>query len=802
MRYDHQSIEKRWQARWEKDGIFRADDKSKKPKYFSLETFPYPSAQGLHVGHPSGYAAEDVHARYRRMKGFEVLYTMGWDAFGLPTENYAIKIGKNPKEVAAANIANFTRQVKMFGFSYDWEREINTSDPTYYRWTQWLFIQMFKKGLAYRAKAPVNWCPSCQTVLANEQVVEGTCERCHSVVVQREMEQWFLKITPYAERLLAGLDGLDWPEATKTGQKNWIGKKEGINITYRIDGSDEKIICFTTRPDTNFGATFIVLAPEHPFSRKAADSVPKVAQYLAIALRKTERERQADGRKKTGAFTGFYAINDLNGKRLPVWVSDFVLGTFGSGAVVGVPGHDKRDFEFAQTFGLPIVRVVVAKDGDSGPIDRLEQVQEEEGTMVNSEFLDGLDIREATRRIMDHLEKKGWGKRVTTYRLRDWLVSRQRYWGCPIPMIECSKCGWVPVSEKDLPVVLPDDVDFRPKGEPPLASSPSFVNTKCPTCKGPAKRATETLDTFVDSSWYFFRYCDATNDRAFASKEKIARWMPVDLYIIGAEHTVLHLLYARFFTKVLHELGYTSFDEPFQKLRHIGLILGEDGQKMSKSRGNVVNPDEIVERFGADATRLYVLFMGALEDYKPWNTASISGVRRFLERIVGFAEKVSDEKPDVETTRLLHKTIKKVGADIEALKFNTAIAQMMMFVNHLGTLKTVPRDVMKPFVAILAPFAPHIAEEVHEKICKEKQLVSVAPWPEYDRALAKDETLKLVVQVNGKVRDTVEVSSDSDEDEQKAVALASEKVKHWTTDAEISKVVVVPGRLVNIVTKP
>lgn len=629
-KYNPQKIEKKWQKEWEKKKLYQAKENSGKPKYYQLETFPYPSAAGLHVGHPKGYIAEDIHARFMRMKGYEVMYTMGWDAFGLPTENYAIQVGKSPKEVAKANIKNFKRQVKMFGLSYDWDREINTPDPEYYKWTQWLFIQLFKKGLAYKKKAKVNWCSKDQTVLANEQVVDGRCERDGEPVVQKEMEQWFFRITDYAEKLLKDLKGLDWPEATIKRQEDWIGKSEGAKIKFnltKIPGQPDGkhfVEVFTTRPDTLFGATFVVVSPE--LAKKWIDvgwqANEEVKKYIQKSLDKKELDRLEAAGEKTGADSGIKAINPATKEEIPVWIADYVLGGYGTGAIMAVPAHDQRDFEFAKKFNLLIVEVI-----SGGNISK--EAYEGYGILINSGKFDGMDSEKAKWEITKFVG----GEKQVQYKLRDWSVSRQRYWGVPIPIIYCNKCGAVPVPEEDLPVKLPDLKDYRPKGMPPLASSEKFLKVKCPKCGGPAKREPETLDTFVDSSWYYLRYADPKNDKEFASPEKLRYWMPVDLYIIGAEHATLHLLYARFITKFLHDVGYLDFKEPFLKLRHIGLILGEDRQKMSKSRGNVVNPDDIVNEFGADASRLYWMFMGPLEDGQPWDTKGAIGVYRFLNRV-------------------------------------------------------------------------------------------------------------------------------------------------------------------------
>ena len=799
--YNHLEIEPKWQRRWEEDGVGTVEENDKEA-FYNLVMFPYPSGAGLHVGHVESYAAMDILTRKARMLGKNVLFPIGYDAFGLPAENYAVKTGVHPVETTQKAIENFRRQMKAVGLSFDWSREISTCDPAYYRWTQWLFLLFYKNDLAYRAKAPVNWCDGCNTVLANEQVVDGACERCKTVVVQKELEQWFFRITKYADRLLAGIDSVDWPERIKSMQRHWIGRKDGINITYAIEGQDADITVFTTRPDTNFGATFITAAPDGAFVRRHLTSFPhseEVARYCKSASEKTELERIAEGRLKTGVFTGWYAINQLTGRRMPIYVGDFVLGNFGTGVVVGVPGHDMRDFEFAQAVGLDIVRVVVGSDGDTSPIARVEQVQEESGTMMNSGFLDGMDINAATQAMMDHLEKNGWGTRIATYHLRDWLVSRQRYWGAPIPMVWCEACGVQPVESKDLPVLLPRDVDFTPTGRSPLMDSASFHDVVCPKCGNPARRESDTMDTFVDSSWYYLRYTDPRNDEAFADPEKIKRWCPIDLYLGGAEHAVMHLLYARFFAYALHDLGYLDFEEPFLKLRNQGLILGPDGEKMSKSRGNVVNPDEVIEQYGADAIRLYEMFMGPLEDAKPWDTSGIVGVRRFLDKAWMLRERVGDAE-DSAITRLLHKSVKKIGEDIDALKFNTAISQLMICVNALQECKIVPRREYETLVALIAPFAPHLAEEIWHDL-GHADSVFAQPWPAYDFALTKDEFVTIAVQVNGKLRASIDLSPDLPEKDVQDRALATENVQKFTDGKEIARVIFVPGKLINIVVK-
>lgn len=846
-KYDFKKIEAKWQDKWLEERVFRADDKSKKPKFYQLETFPYPSADGLHVGHPKGYIAEDIHARYMRMRGKEVLYTIGWDAFGLPTENYAIKVGKAPKDVAEANVKNFKRQVQMFGLSYDWDREINTSSPEYYKWTQWLFIQLFKKGLAYKAKAKVNWCPSCNTVLANEQVIgqdgKDVCERCKSEVEQREMEQWFLKITDYAERLLKDLEKLDWPEATIKRQEDWIGKSEGAEIEFRIANKELGIKVFTTRPDTLFGATYLVLAPEYEFlvnNELGVRNYEEVKKYIEKAKNKKELDRisgwgdssTGSGQGKTGVeLEGVKAINPASGEEIPIWVADYVLGSYGTGAIMAVPAHDERDYEFAKKFKLPIKAVIMPRDqvvahSSDGEyisikdfskkygieatkivIDGISKVLTmsptvNEGILINSGKFDGMDSEKAKWEITKFVK----GKRKTQYKLRDWSVSRQRYWGVPIPMINCKKCGVLPVPDKDLPVILPDLKDYRPKGMPPLESSYKFIDVKCPKCGGDARREAETLDTFVDSSWYYLRYTDPHNDKKPFDKKKANHWMPVDLYVIGAEHTVLHLLYSRFITKFLKDEGYLGFEEPFSKLRHVGLIQGSDGQKMSKSRGNVVNPDELVSRVGADAVRVYEMFMGPFEQGQPWDTQGVLGAERFLARVWKFftkldaRSKVLDEKNE-EFERLLHKTIKKVGEDIESLSFNTAISALMILLNGaekqpINKLRVKDLEI---FIKLLYPFAPHMCEEIWHEVLDKKTYLHEEKWPKYESRNLQDDKFILVIQINGKVRDSLEIEANLSQGEVEKMALEREKVGLYLAGAKPKKVIYVSGRLINFV---
>ena len=810
--YDHKKIEKKWQRIWNSQGTYKAKETGKE-KFYALIEFPYPSGDGLHVGHPRPYIGMDIIARKRRMEGYNVLYPIGWDAFGLPTENYAIKTGIHPTVVTRTNTRNFKRQIQMLAISFDWSREINTTDPKYYKWTQWIFLRFLKHGLAYKKKMPINWCLSCKIGLANEEVVDGRCERCGGPTEKREKEQWMLAITKYADRLDKDLDTVDYLPRIKLQQRNWIGRSEGIEITYPIDGQDESVTVYTTRPDTNFGATFVVAAPDSDFVHRNLGRFPNSAGvriYAESAKGKTELERIADGRKKTGVATGWFAKNHLTDRKMPVYVGDFVLGHVGTGVVVGVPGHDLRDFEFAQVMGADIVRVVVGPDGDRSDITRPEQVQEEKGAMVNSGFLDGLDIHEATRRIMDHIESKGWGKRVTNYKLRDWVFSRQRYWGEPIPVVHCAKCGIVPVPEKDLPVKLPNVPNYKPTetGESPLAAVTSWVNTKCPACKGPAKRETDTMPNWAGSSWYYLAY--AMHSRLFPqskvkgqwSKVKLEAWLPVDWYNGGMEHTTLHLLYSRFWHKFLYDLKLVPTPEPYAKRTSHGLILAEGGEKMSKSKGNVVNPDKIVALYGADTLRVYEMFMGPFDQAISWSTDSMVGVRRFLERIYRLAEGVnSTQAADKDTDPLLHQTIKKVTDDIEGMRFNTAVSSLMILLNGLEKRESVPKIVFETFLKLLAPFAPHIAEELWARLGK-KRSVHKETWPTYDPAAIERSGATIVVQVDGKVRARFEAAKGLSKDALMAQASVLPDVKKWLDGRTVATVIVVPDRLLNIVLSP
>ncbi len=795
LNYDHKQIEQKWQKKWGDADIFKSSLKPKNKKYV-LDMFPYPSGAGLHVGHPEGYTATDIYCRYLRFSGFDVMHPIGWDAFGLPAENYAIKMGVHPKISTNKNIENFTRQVKSFGFSYDWDREINTSSPEYYKWSQWFFILLYKNGLAYKKKAPVNWCDSCKTVLANEQVVDSKCERCSSDVIKKDLEQWFFKVTSYAEELLSGLDELDWPEALKTMQRNWIGKSSGAIIKFPISNFQFPIEVFTTRPDTLYGATYMVLAPEHKLVNELKDVIEnfdEVSLYIERTKKKSELERTELNKNKTGVLLkGVFAINPVNQKEIPIYISDYVLSSYGTGAIMCVPAHDERDFEFANKFNLPIIKVIES-DNDEG-----NEVIESSGVMINSQEFDGMESELAKIEIT----KKVNGQLTTQYKIRDWLVSRQRYWGAPIPIIYCDVCGTVPVPENDLPVLLPEDInDFRPTGKSPLESSPSFGHVKCPICGADARRECDTMDGFVDNSWYYYRYLDPKNEKEFCSKENIKSYMPIDCYVGGAEHAVGHLIYSRFFTKVLRDNKYIDFGEPFLKLINQGLIMGSDGQKMSKSRGNVVNPDEVINEFGADSFRLYEMFMGPLVDSKPWSTDGIRGQRRFLDKIFQYFEnfKYGKDSND-ELLSLLHKTIEKVGSDIENFRFNTGISTLMIYFRELSKNQKLSRAYIDPFLIMLSCFAPHISSEIWEKLGN-KEFIEKQSWPKYDEKLAKDEKINLPIQVNGKFRDMIEIDTEISEEDLKVLVLSQEKIKKYIDDKEISKFIYVKGRICNIIVR-
>lgn len=908
-KYEHLRIEKKWAEVWEKTGLYHADDNSKAQKLYHLVMYPYPSGD-LHTGHWYNFAGADFRARFKRMQGYNVMSPIGFDAFGLPAENAAIKRGLNPKKWTYDNIANMTKQLKTLGAMFDWDRTVITSDPEYYKWTQWMFLYMYKKGLAYKKKVMANWCNSCNTVLANEQVVgEGVCERCETPVVQKELEQWLFKITDYAEDLLKGLEnlpagkaGIDWPERTKTMQRNWIGKSEGAEITFKIKDADKNIKVFTTRPDTIFGATFMVLAPENPLVAEITTAKQKneVKKYAEKSSRKTELQRLEEGKTKSGIFTGAYAINPANGKEIPIWTSDYVLMSYGHGAIMAVPAHDERDYDFAVKYKLPIIKVVDSKDtfvctitksldkqfyktvGAFAKVvvgngtwdgltliytDKVDEVLAEaqkhfvgnlwyihsegkvkkilfhskdtnkifdygtekgyqeaiaygkklgipdeqldftaayaafagDGPHINSDYLNGLDNQKAKEKAIAELAKKKAAEKAVNYKLRDWLISRQRYWGAPIPVVYCDKCGEVPVPEKDLPVLLPDEVEFKPTGESPLKLDPKFVNTKCPKCGGPAKRETDTMDTFVCSSWYYFRYTDPKNDKEFAAKDKIKKWLPVDMYVGGAEHSVLHLLYSRFFTRALKDGGYCDFDEPFTALRHQGMILGPNGLKMSKSKGNVVDPDVLVRDVGADSVRLYMGFMGPYDQGGPWNPKGLNGVRRFLDRVWKLYDmKIEDREPDLAETRLLNKTIKKVGEDIEEFHFNTAISTLMVLVNSLTKNQTQSNRSLGLLALMLAPFAPFVAEELWEKLGNVES-IHKEPWPAYDKKYLVEDLITIVVQINGKVRANLELNKNSTQKDVESEALKNANVIKFLGGKKPKKVIYVPGKILNIV---
>jgi len=807
-KYPFRDIEKKWQKRWDAAQTFRAIEDERIPKdkrRYVLDMFPYPSGAGLHVGHPEGYTATDIYCRYLRMNGYNVLHPMGFDAFGLPAENYAIQTGTHPAVTTYSNIDRFRMQIKSLGFSYDWSREVTTCDPEYYKWTQWIFLQLFKKGLAYEAEMPINWCPSCKTGLANEEVKDGHCDRCGTKVVRKRIRQWVLKITAYAERLLSDLDTLDWPEPIKLMQRNWIGRSEGASVHFEIEGHDKSLEIFTTRPDTLFGATYMVLAPEHPFVEQITTAGQRAAveTYIEEAAAKSDLERTDLAKDKTGVFTGAYAINPVNKARIPIWISDYVLISYGTGAIMAVPAHDSRDWDFAKKFSLPIIQVVAAP-GEKGPFDHEpEAYTDADGFAVNSGEFDGLPTAEFKSRIADWLEKRGIGKKAVNYKLRDWLFSRQRYWGEPIPVVHCEKCGIVPLSEKDLPLTLPEVTSYAPTGtgESPLAAIPEWVNTTCPHCGGPAKRETNTMPQWAGSCWYYLRYLDPHNPNAFADRSKIDYWMPVSLYVGGAEHAVLHLLYSRFWHKVLFDLGLVSTNEPFMRLINQGMILGEDNQKMSKSRGNVINPDDIVENYGADAMRMYEMFMGPLEVSKPWSTAGLVGVSRFLERLWALSERpITDEPLDSTLEKMLHKTIKKVTNDTSSLNFNTAISQMMIYSNELAKLERIPRAAWEPFVLLIAPYAPHLGEELWFML-GHAESISNAKWPAFHEALTHDDEREIVVQVNGKVRGKFNTPADTPNESLIAMARSVEKISDWLAGKEIVKIITVQNKLVNFVIK-
>ena len=836
-KYPFTDIEKKWQKYWQDHDTFHVTEDPSYPRdrrLYVLDMFPYPSGAGLHVGHPEGYTATDIYSRFYRMRGYNVLHPMGFDSFGLPAENYAIKTGTHPRETTRKNIANFTRQIKSLGMCYDWDREISTCEEDYYHWTQWIFLQLFKKGLAYEAHTPINWCPSCKTGLANEEVKEGMCERCGTPVERRNIRQWMLKITAYADELLKGLDELDWPESVKLMQRNWIGRSEGAAVFFALEGMDEKLEVYTTRCDTLFGATYMVIAPEHPLVGKLTTPEQKeaVEAYIKAASHKSDLDRTDLAKDKTGVFSGSYAINPVNGKRIPIWIADYVLISYGTGAIMAVPAHDTRDWEFAKKFDLPIIEVLKSE------VDVNEQAWTEDGIHVNSGFLDGLNKADAIAAMLAFLEEHGCGHKAVNYKLRDWVFSRQRYWGEPIPLVHCDHCGVVPVPEDQLPLRLPEVSKYEPSGtgESPLANIDSWVNTTCPVCGRPAKRETNTMPQWAGSCWYYLRYIDPKNDKAFVDRAKEEYWMPVDLYIGGAEHAVLHLLYARFWHHVLYDLGLVSTKEPFHKLVNQGMITSfaykkangviiatdkveevsagnfiekDTGEaveqivtKMSKSLKNVINPDAVIRDYGADTMRVYEMFMGPLTMSKPWSTQGTIGVYRFLDRIwrIATEKRIEDVDVPAELEKLLHKTVKKVTNDTATLNFNTAISQMMVLVNEMNKLEVVPKKVLETLTLLLSPYTPHLAEELWSMLGHEPSVAN-EKWPEYDEALCAEDTIEMVVQVNGKLRARIPMPTTASKDEMLAEAKRNAKIVPYLEGKSLVKEIVVPGKLVNLVVK-
>ncbi|MCK5847629.1 MAG: leucine--tRNA ligase [Caldisericia bacterium] len=799
--FNFETIDKKWQEKWENEKLYQVDGESGKPKYYVLDMFPYPSAAGLHVGHPEGYTANDILARFKMMNGYEVLHPMGWDAFGLPTENYALKMKIHPEIATAENILNFRRQIKRFGFSYDWSREVNTTDPEYYKWTQWIFVKLFENGLAYEKQALINWCPSCKTGLANEEVVDGKCDRCGAKIERKNLKQWMLRITSYAERLINDLDLVDWPEDVKTMQKNWIGKSTGALVNFHVKNTQEDLEIFTTRPDTIFGVTYMVMSPEHPFLDKVLSGQKKkeLNKYRELIQSKSDLERTELNKDKTGISTGLFCINPLTNEDIPIFVADYVMMGYGTGAIMAVPAHDQRDFDFAKKYNISIVPVIEPFDG----IVPTEEAFDAVGTMINSGEFNGIKSDDAKEKIISFIEEQKLGKKSIQYKLRDWIFSRQRFWGEPIPIVHCEKCGAVAIPVEELPLKLPD-VEFYETsgtGESPLAKMPEWVNTTCPKCGSKAKRETNTMPQWAGSSWYYIRYTDPKCTTGIASKEAINYWLPVDTYIGGREHTNLHLLYVRFWHKFLQDIGVVDCPEPFARLRNQGMVIAEDGRKMSKSLGNVVNPDEVLDKYGADVIRLYEMFMGPFNQESVWNTKGIEGVNRFLYKVWDlFDPKLLIKCCDDETNRLVHKTVKKVTHDIEEFSFNTAISAMMIFVNHLHKLKMKPKNALKILLCLLAPFAPHISEELWENF-GETSSIFKSKWPEFNSELCKDTEIVVPIQINGKMRDKVIVSAEIKESELKERVLAREKVKVFIGEKKIVKWIIIPLRLVNLVVK-
>ena len=801
--YNHKVVEKKWQKVWDDEKAFAATNDYSKPKYYALVEFPYPSGQGLHVGHPRPYTALDIVARKRRMQGYNVLYPMGWDAFGLPTENYAIKNKIHPKIVTENNVKHFKEQLHSLGYSFDWDREINTTDPNYYKWTQWMFLKLFKAGLAYKKEMPINWCTSCKVGLANEEVVNGVCERCGAPVVRKVKSEWMLKITEYADKLIEGLNDVDYIERVKVSQKNWIGRSTGAEVDFQIKDTEDKLRIYTTRCDTLFGVTYMVVSPEHPYLDKYKDQIKnwdEILVYREQASRKSDFERAELAKDKTGvAIDGLTAINPVNGKEVPIWVSDYVLMSYGTGAIMAVPAHDERDWEFAKKFNLPIIQVV-AKNGEEVDVNEVAFTDVATGVLINSDFLNGLEVKDAKEKMISFLEEKGIGQAKTNYKLRDWVFSRQRYWGEPIPIVHCDKCGYVPIDESELPLLLPEVESYMPtdNGESPLAAMTDWVNTTCPCCGGPAKRETDTMPQWAGSSWYFLRYTDPHNDKALASPEALKYWLPVDWYNGGMEHTTLHLLYSRFWHKFLYDQGVVPTPEPYQKRTSHGMILGENGEKMSKSRGNVVNPDDIVNEYGADTLRTYEMFIGAFDLAASWSEDGVKGCRRFLDRVWKLQDLMTEEEgysKDLETK--MHQTIKKVSNDFENLKYNTAIAAMMAILNDFYKKGSITKGELKTLIILLNPVAPHITEEMWQAIGCEGRVYQQT-WPEYDEAKTVESSVEIAVQINGKVKGTLGIQKDDPKDE--VIAKAKEVIADKLT-GNIVKEIYVPGRLVNIVMK-
>ena len=803
MAYNFKEVEKKWQEKWYKEGTFNADSSFTNPKkWYGLIEFPYPSGQGLHVGHPRSYTALDIIARKRRMQGYNVLFPIGFDAFGLPAENFAIKNHVHPKITTEKNIAHFKEQLKSIGFSFDWSREINTTDPNYYKWTQWIFIQLFKKGLAYKTTMPINFCTGCKVGLANEEVVNGVCERCGSPVVQKEKSEWMLKITEYAQRLIDDLDDLDFLDKIKTQQKNWIGRSEGAEVKFKISGTEDELTVYTTRPDTLFGATYMVIAPEHKLIEKYSSKITnmdEIEAYKKQASLKSDFERAEINKDKTGIeIKGIKAINPLTGTKIPVWISDYVLSTYGTGAIMAVPAHDTRDYEFATKFNLPIIQVV---DGDNVDLSKEAFTDVSTGKLINSGFLNGLEVKDAKKKVIQYLEEHNIGAKKVNYKLRDWVFSRQRYWGEPIPMVHCEKCGWVPIPEEELPLQLPEVEDFEPgeNGESPLAKMTDWINTTCPHCGAPAKRETDTMPQWAGSSWYFLRYMDPHNDKALASKEALEYWSPVDWYNGGMEHTTLHLLYSRFWHKFLYDIGVVPTKEPYQKRTSHGMILGDNGEKMSKSKGNVINPDDIVDEFGADTFRVYEMFMGPFDQSAAWSMDSIRGCSKFLDRVWNLQTILVDgDAYSSEMEKIMHKSIKKVTNDIEEMKFNTCVSTFMTMVNEFYKLKRINKAELKTFITLLNPFAPHITEELN-KIAGFEEYISTYEWPSFDESKTIDDTVTIAIQFNGKLKGTIDIQKDSEE------AVVKEKV-HKEIDSKLDgkqviKEIYVKNKIYNIVVK-